>query len=53
VSWFFWPSVVAAGAGEQWRLGAMGGELRPELQSTIFDADYAAGAPAGRRRRRH
>ena len=44
--WFFWPSVLAAGFSEVWRTGAMGGELRPELQATIFDgAGYAAGTP--------
>jgi hypothetical protein len=52
VPWFFWPSVLAAGFGEAWRTGAMGGEVRPELQATIFDgavtssgSGYAAGTP--------
>lgn len=41
--WFFWPSVVAAGADAVWRTGAMGGELRPELQAEVFNDDYPAG----------
>ncbi|KAL7565621.1 hypothetical protein ACA910_018982 [Epithemia clementina (nom. ined.)] len=45
VSWFFWSQVTAAGATDFWKLGPMGGEVRPELQSTIFDPDYPAGTP--------
>jgi len=43
ITWFFWSQVQAAAATDFWLSGAMGGELRPELQSTIFDDDYAAG----------
>ena len=45
MSWFFWPSVQANAADVFWMSGAMGGEIRPELQSTIFNDDYAAGTP--------
>ena len=43
MDWFFWSQVVNAGATDFWKLGAMGGELRPELQSTVFDDSYASG----------
>ena len=45
VDWFFWSQVVTAGATDFWTTGPMGGEVRPELQSTIFDDDYPAGTP--------
>ena len=40
VDWFFYPQLVAAGADKRWEEVMIGGELRPELQSTVFDADY-------------
>ncbi|KAL7494233.1 hypothetical protein ACHAWT_008487 [Skeletonema menzelii] len=43
MSWFFWPQVNSLEATDFWKNGAMGGEVRPELQSTIFDTDYPAG----------
>ena len=45
MSWFFWSQVESLGATNFWMYGAMGGEVRPELQSTIFDTDYPAGTP--------
>ena len=45
MSWFFWSQVESLGATNFWMYGAMGGEVRPELQSTIFDTDYPAGDP--------
>jgi hypothetical protein len=41
--WFFQPSLDAAGAGEAWRMSPIGGELRPELQQSIFTDGYAVG----------
>lgn len=41
IDWFFWPGLIAAGAEERWQEVAIGGELRPELQSTVFDDDYS------------
>ncbi len=43
MNWFFWSQVVNAGATDFWMLGPMGGEVRPELQSTIFDHNNEAG----------
>jgi len=43
MSWFFWSQVQAIAATDFWMSGAMGGEVRPELQATIFDDNYAAG----------
>ena len=43
VPWFFWPSVESAGWSHFWANGAMGGELRPELQSEVFQSNYPAG----------
>jgi hypothetical protein len=40
VEWFFLPGLEAAGAAERWRAVAIGGELRPELQGSIFSEDY-------------
>lgn len=42
VPWFFWPDVVAQGGDTVWQRAAMGGELRPELQETIFNDNYPA-----------
>ena len=43
MSWFFWSSVEATAATDFWMSGAMGGEVRPELQPSIFDDTYEAG----------
>jgi hypothetical protein len=39
-AWYFWPTIEALDAQEFWRTAAMGGELRPDLQSKIFSAGY-------------
>lgn len=36
--WAFQPRMQANGLGDLWKEKAVGGEIRPELQSTIFDA---------------
>ncbi len=43
IGWFFWPSMVAAGADGRWQEVMMGGELRPELQGSIFEDGYETG----------
>mmetsp|Transcript_30788 Transcript_30788/g.46702 ORF Transcript_30788/g.46702 Transcript_30788/m.46702 type:complete len:600 (+) Transcript_30788:51-1850(+) len=40
LAWFFWPSVVNSGFTDFWQQGTMGGELRPELQSTAFSEGF-------------
>lgn len=45
IGWFFWPKVKAAGETSFWRKGVMGGETRPEIQSSVFRPGYAAGTP--------
>ena len=40
IGWFFWPGLIAAGADARWEEVMMGGELRPELQATIFEEGY-------------
>ncbi|MGB0639274.1 MAG: hypothetical protein ACPGTU_08080 [Myxococcota bacterium] len=42
-SWFFQPGLEAAGAADRWQEVAIGGELRPELQSSVFNDDYVLG----------
>jgi hypothetical protein len=39
-SWFFLPGLVSAGAVERWQEVPIGGELRPELQPSVFSDDY-------------
>ena len=46
VDWFFLPGLEAAGAAERWQSVAIGGELRPELQSSVFGDDYVLGTYA-------
>jgi len=36
--WHFWPTVSRAGAAESWQSHPTGGEVRPEVQSHLFDA---------------
>jgi hypothetical protein len=36
-SFNFWPLILAAGQGNVWQTQPIGGELRPEIQSTVFD----------------
>ena len=43
VDWFFLPILEAAGADSRWQEVAIGGELRPELQGSIFDEAYEVG----------
>ncbi|MBP1755503.1 MAG: S-layer domain protein [Firmicutes bacterium] len=38
-SWMFWGRMEAAGATESWKTNPMGGEIRPEIQSTMFNYD--------------
>lgn len=40
-SWFYIPSLTAAGAQEKWRTQPIGGEIRPELWGLIFDEQPA------------
>jgi hypothetical protein len=42
-SWYFLPGLVTAGAAERWQEVPIGGELRPELQSSVFSDDYVLG----------
>jgi hypothetical protein len=46
VGWFFLPGLETAGAANRWQNVAIGGELRPELQETIFNEDYELGTYA-------
>jgi hypothetical protein len=46
VDWFFLPGLESAGAAERWQSVAIGGELRPELQSSVFSDGYALGTYA-------
>jgi hypothetical protein len=34
----FWPLILAAGQQDIWTTQPIGGELRPEIQSTVFDS---------------
>jgi hypothetical protein len=43
MDWFFWSRVQSAGGTDFWTYGAMGGEVRPELQETIFNENYMNG----------
>ncbi len=36
-SWYFWPSLQAAGLGQIWRTRPIGGEVRPEVQGCIWN----------------
>ena len=47
-SWYFWPTVESSGNEEFWKEASMGGEMRPELQSTIFTSEYQHGEYAQR-----
>ncbi len=38
-SWMFWGRMEAAGATQNWKTNPMGGEMRPEIQSTMFNYD--------------
>jgi Domain of unknown function (DUF4832) len=42
VSWYFWPKLAASHEDRAWQMALMGGEIRPELQSSIFTTGYAA-----------
>jgi hypothetical protein len=41
--WFFWPEVVTLKQENFWKVAPMGGEVRPELQASIFQSWYAKG----------
>lgn len=43
VGWFFWPQVLASGYADFWKDAVMGGEVRPELQPSVFSDTYAVG----------
>jgi len=43
LNWFFYPKLQAAGADSRWKEVPIGGELRPELQSLVFQDDYEMG----------
>lgn len=43
MSWYFWPKIKDACECVAWKTALMGGEVRPELQSTIFTDDYPSG----------
>merc|ERR1712107_199917 len=49
VDWGFMSRMERAKATEQWKVGAIGGEFRPELQACYFDKDdwkqVCGGAP--------
>jgi hypothetical protein len=36
-SWYFWPLLLAAGEGQKWRTQSIGGELRPEIQLSLWN----------------
>jgi len=36
--WLFWPAMQKAGMAEAWKLHPMGGEIRPELQTGVWNA---------------
>jgi len=40
IGWFFWPRVEASGYTDFWKSAVMGGELRPELQSSAFSNNF-------------
>ncbi|MBN1699272.1 MAG: DUF4832 domain-containing protein [Spirochaetales bacterium] len=44
VSWHFWPQIEKAGCADVWKREPVGGELRPEIQSGIFDDPPASEA---------
>ena len=37
VEWYFHPRLLSSGAGEHWKKSPIGGELRPEVQQSIFE----------------
>jgi len=39
VEWYFHPRLVTSGADEHWKNSPVGGELRPEVQQSIFEAN--------------
>jgi len=43
VEWFFLPRMEAAGAADRWQSVPIGGELRPELQGSVYRDDYVLG----------
>ena len=44
-SWHFWPKMTAAGLRECWKNRPIGGEVRPEVQDSMWDD--TPGTPAG------
>ena len=43
IDWFFVPQLERAGATERWAAVPIGGELRPELQTEVFEPDATTG----------
>ena len=43
IEWFFYPRMIASEGEDRWQQFAIGGELRPELQSSVFSDDYVLG----------
>jgi len=43
IDWFFLPGLITAGAADRWKEVTIGGELRPELQSSVFSDAYVLG----------
>ncbi len=39
VEWHFHPRLVTSGADEHWKTSPVGGELRPEVQQSIFEVN--------------
>jgi hypothetical protein len=46
-SWYFWPLLLAAGEGQKWRTESIGGELRPEIQLSVWDDPCVCTGGAG------
>ena len=44
-SWHFWPSLQAAGLAQVWQTRPIGGEVRPEVQSCVWNTPTCT--PAG------
>jgi hypothetical protein len=47
VSWYHYPKLVAAAETDKWKTEPMGGELRPEIQVSIWNSDALEAQPSG------
>jgi len=43
VGWYFLPGLVSGGGADRWQSVPIGGEVRPELQSSVFSDEYVLG----------